>query len=172
MLYITCTGQQIYYNGKQFSNMTFYADIITHWDWKQQAPIKGQKTEFRKKERINIAIVQKMWQRKQKPQRTKNCPFTCSNVFWVSGPFAWTVTVLSSAFRPQARKQAALVPDETAFRIGSLAPVDSSGILLHRWADRRISPRVSWSPLMCQSLLLSAKVSISNPTLWCLLLVR
>lgn len=48
------------------------------------------------------------------------------------GQSVGTVAVLSSAFQPQAQEQTGLVLDETAFRIGSLAPVDSSGILLHR----------------------------------------
>lgn len=48
------------------------------------------------------------------------------------GQSVGTVAVLSSAFQPQAQEQKALVLDETTFRMGSLAPVDSSGILFHK----------------------------------------
>lgn len=68
-----------------------------------------------------------------KGSKNPKIPFTDCKVFFVfQGHSIGTVAVLLSAFQPQEQEQGALVLDEMVFRICSLAPVDSSGILLHR----------------------------------------
>lgn len=112
---ITYIGQQTYYNGMRFSEMTLSPAGTRN--------NKGGEWEINK-----IIFCPEM----------SGMPFHKQTVMFsgFQGSSVGTVIVLLSAFQPQAQEQTALVLDETKFRSSSLAPVDSRGILLHRWTDK------------------------------------
>lgn len=167
-MYIAYIGQQIYITTKcNFLRWHFTQTLSPTETGNDKHQLKVDRQNYEKeRERINMVIFcpKTVWHMKQKSQRTKSCPFTSSKAFWVSRPFGWYSGCSLVSIPTTVTGTDSTCPWWDSSRIGSLAPVDSSGILLHRWANRRISLRVSWSLLMCQTSLLSVHVSISNPT--------